>query len=96
MPVYTKDTRLNVDRETNLPPDSLYMGLGWNPESGDNRRHYRRFYPDELENIKEVMPVKSPFDEYIIKKGQTRGAPMKLWPFGGNKKEDASGSASTE
>lgn len=69
MPVYSKDPRLKVDRECSVPPESLYIGLGWNRETGDLIKHYRRFYPDELENIKEVMPVKSPFDEYIIKKG---------------------------
>ena len=33
-PTYKLDERLNVYRETNLPPDSIYIGLGWdeNPE----------------------------------------------------------------
>lgn len=29
MPEYKLDERLNVHREVNPPPESLYMGLGW-------------------------------------------------------------------
>ena len=56
--------RLNVMVETNIPPDSLFMPLGYDPDAtGDiTLRHYRRFFTDELENIKEVMPIASPFD----------------------------------
>ena len=86
------DERLNVYRETNIPPESIYMGLGWDENPEQKRKHYRRFYPDELENCKEVMPVKTPFHEYMIKKGQSRGA-SKSW-FGTNKTDD-SGSVST-
>lgn len=45
------------------------MGLGWDDNPEAKRRHYRRYYPDELENIKEVMPVSTPFDTFEIKKG---------------------------
>lgn len=54
-PVYQKDELLNVMREVSRPPDSLYIGLGWDDTPEDKRRHYRRFYPDELENVKELM-----------------------------------------
>lgn len=54
-PTYTKDEMLNVMREVSKPPESLYIGLGWDEEPEDKRRHYRRFYPDELENVKELM-----------------------------------------
>ena len=33
----------------------MYIGLGWDEEPEQKRRHYRRFYPDELENVKEIM-----------------------------------------
>jgi hypothetical protein len=46
---------LNVSREVSKPPESLYIGLGWDDEPEDKRRHYRRYYPDELENVKELM-----------------------------------------
>ena len=69
MPQYQLDKRLNVFREVNMPPDTLFIGLGWDENPESKRRHYRRYYPDELENIKEVMPIPSPFDQYDIKKG---------------------------
>lgn len=54
-PTYVKDELLNVMREVSKPPDSLYIGLGWDETPEDKRRHYRRYYPDELENVKELM-----------------------------------------
>jgi hypothetical protein len=45
------------------------IGLGWDENPEAKKRHYRRYYPDELENIKEVMPVATPFDQYDVKKG---------------------------
>jgi hypothetical protein len=39
------------------------MGLGWDDKPTEvKRKHYRRYFPDELENIKEIMPLASPFD----------------------------------
>ena len=61
---YQLDTRLNVYREVNPPPDSLFIGCGWDETPEMKRKHYRRYYNDELEYIKEVMPVESPFDSY--------------------------------
>jgi hypothetical protein len=62
MPSYAFDERLKINREINPPPSSLYIGLGFNPNKEDNKKHYRRYYPDELENVKEIMP-KKPFHE---------------------------------
>jgi hypothetical protein len=31
-PTYELDTRLNVYRESNMPPDTIFMGLGWDEE----------------------------------------------------------------
>jgi hypothetical protein len=62
MPSYKLDERLNVYREAKLPPDTIYIGLGWDEAPEDKRRHYRRFFPDELENVREILPVASPFD----------------------------------
>lgn len=85
---------LNVMREISHPPESLYIGLGYDETPEDNRRHYRRYYPDELENVKELMG-EPPFIQYELKRGQTRGASKGWWPFGG-KKEDESGATTTE
>lgn len=32
-------------------------------------KHYRRFYNDELENVTDVLPIPSPFNQYDMKKG---------------------------
>ena len=69
MPTYKHDDRLKVDREVDFPPDSIFMGLGWDPEAVSKKKHYRRYYPDELENITDVMPVPTPFDSFDIKRG---------------------------
>jgi hypothetical protein len=39
----------------------LFLGLGWDEDATTDRKHYRRYYPDELENVKSVLPVASPF-----------------------------------
>jgi hypothetical protein len=44
-----------------MPPESLYIGLGWDEHNESKTKHYRKYYPNELENVKEVMPVPSPF-----------------------------------
>ena len=69
MPEYKLDERLGVNREVNLPPSSLYIGLGWDPTPESRKRHYRRYYAQELEKVKEVMPVVSPFASYDIMRG---------------------------
>ena len=61
MPKYEHDDVLDCDREIDKPPESLFIGLGWDEDSTTQRKHYRRFYPDELENVKEVLQIASPF-----------------------------------
>ena len=61
MPEYERDTTLECDREINKPPESQYIALGWDEDSTTDRKHYRRFFPDELENVKEVLQIASPF-----------------------------------
>jgi hypothetical protein len=61
-PQYEFDELLGVFRECNPPPANLYIGLGWDEVPEDNRKHYRKYWSDELENVKELMPVPTPFD----------------------------------
>ena len=68
LPVYADDERLKIKREITPPPPSLFIALGYNATPTDNRKHYRRYYPNELENISEVMPNK-PFHEEAIMRG---------------------------
>ena len=70
MPKYITDPRLKVDRESYPePPKELYIGLGWDEHKESKRKHYRQYYPDELENIKEIFPKASPFTSYDIIRG---------------------------
>ena len=70
MPTYERDEHLQVDRECNNPPETLFIGLGWDEDAETKRKHYRRYYPDELENVTEVMGDKpSPFNSYNLKRG---------------------------
>ena len=53
----------------NAPPDSLYMGLGWDEDATSKKKHYRKFYSCALEKQKDVMLQESPFNQYDIKMG---------------------------
>ena len=91
MPKYALDERLKVHREIEPPPSSLLIGLGFNKDPEEKKRHYRRYHPDELEFVKEVFPD-MPFFESTLKRGQSRGVSKGL--FGGGN-TDESGSVST-
>lgn len=56
MPKYKHDDLMDVDRECNIPPVAMFIGLGWDDDKDTERKHYRRFYPDELENVKDILP----------------------------------------
>lgn len=60
-PQYERDAILDCDREIKKPPETLYIALGWDEDSTTERKHYRRFYNDELENVQEVLAISSPF-----------------------------------
>ena len=92
MPKYKYDERLKISRECDKPPSELFLGLSFDPTPESKQKHYRKYYEDELENIKEVMP-KSPFEEYELRRGQSRGL-SKSWFF--KDKVDDSGQVSNE
>ena len=77
-PKYQYDERLKIDREVEPPPASLFKEIGFDPKPADcgitdpenkhthkRLKHYRRYYPDELENVKDEkgdgMLIESPF-----------------------------------
>jgi len=95
MPKYQMDKKLNVYREHGMPPASLFVPLGWDENPESKAKHYRKFYPTELELVKEIMPAPSPFQTFLIKRGQSRGASKSLWPFKKQKTDD-SGAVSDE
>ena len=98
MPKYVLDERLKVDREVNPPPPAeVFMPLGWDEDRTTNRKHYRQYYNDELENIAEIFPSASPFNSYSLKRGQTRGVSSGgLFGMFKAQKKDDSGQVSTE
>lgn len=61
-PEYKLDPRLKVEREVNMPPTAIYMPLGFDEKPGDKKKHYRKFFPDELEYVTDIMSKPSPFD----------------------------------
>lgn len=73
MPKYKLDERLKVDREHSMPPKALFMPLGYDEDRETQRKHYRQYFNDELELVKEIFPNVSPFNTYDLKRGQTRG-----------------------
>ena len=79
---YALDKRLQVEREIKVPPATLFLGIGADPKPNDGVKHYRRFYPKELELVPEVMTQPSPFDSYDLKRGQSRGASKSWLSFG--------------
>ena len=64
MPQYKEDPRLKKMKEHSIPPESLFVGLGWDEDDTTHRKHYRSVYNDELENNKDIFPKPSPFDTY--------------------------------
>lgn len=97
MPKYKLDKRLHVHREHDHPPTAVFMGLGWDENETTMRKHYRQYYRDELENIKEIFPKPSPFNTFQIKRGQTRGLKKGgLMSIFKHQKLEESGQVSTE
>ena len=47
----------------------MFIGLGWDEDKDTKRKHYRRYYADELENVEEILPNPSPFNQYDLKRG---------------------------
>ena len=52
-PVYRYDERLKMKREAERPPASVFKEVGHDPVPEAGIKHYRRYYPDELENVKD-------------------------------------------
>jgi hypothetical protein len=92
------DERLKMKREAKpKPPATMFYEVGFDkeaPETDDKRnKHYRRFYDDELENVKELFPKKA-FHTSDIIRGQSRGLSKGFFSWGFlAKKTDESGEA---
>ena len=61
-----------MEQKKDMPPSSLFIALGYNKAGTDKKdRHYRRYYPDELEQVAEVIPHK-PFHEEKVFRGSSK------------------------
>lgn len=81
--------RLRNWEEVDIPPKEVFEPLGWDRKPNETtEKHYRKFFTEELENIEEIMSKPSEFDQFMLKKGQSRGASAGLLGglFGGNEK----------
>ena len=94
LPNYAFDERLKVMREINPPPPSIFIGLGFNATPEEKKRHYRRYFPDELENVKEVIP-ENPFHVCTIMRGQQRGNSKGMFSLFSKPATDDTGQVST-
>lgn len=87
---YKWDDRLKTFRETAIPPESLYVPIGFdgtvseqNPTNA--QRHYRKFYTDELENNKQIFHKRTFHNIDIINgvaKKKAKGGLFDLGMFG--------------
>ena len=95
MPRYVKDKRLNIDKEAKpVPSPNLYIPLGWDEDSETKRKHYRKYYKNELEENKDIFGENpSPFNSYPLIRGQARGNSGD--GMFSSAKKDASGQADT-
>jgi len=83
---------LKIDREVHIPPEKVYIGLGWDEDSTTKKKHYRKLLDAELEDNKDIFQQTSPFNTYYLKKGQARGTSGGMFSSGN---KDESGQAST-
>lgn len=64
-PSYVFDQRLliDVEEEDAVPPASLYIEVGHDRAAGSGDKHYRRYFPDELEQVTEngQFIIETPF-----------------------------------
>jgi hypothetical protein len=58
LPKYKFDDRLKMHREVDKPPAAVFMPLGYNKAPEDNKKHYRKFFDDELENDTDIFRKK--------------------------------------
>jgi hypothetical protein len=55
---------LKIDVECKAPPKEMFMEIGHDTSPGSGEKHYRKYYTDELENIKDSfgeLLIETPF-----------------------------------
>tara|TARA_B110000285_G_scaffold139762_1_gene156424 strand:+ start:173 stop:556 length:384 start_codon:yes stop_codon:yes gene_type:complete len=91
-PQYQWSERLKIDVECNQPPKEMFMELGHDSAPGSGEKHYRKYYTDELENIKDEhgeLLVDTPFlAEKITRMQQVKAGGLLGGLFGGDDAPD--------
>lgn len=87
------DERLRVKREAEpKPPATIYKEVGFDQDPPNDpalgNKHYRRFFEDELENVKEIFPKKA-FHSCDIIRGQSRGLSKGFFSIFSKKSDDS-------
>mmetsp|Transcript_8349 Transcript_8349/g.8258 ORF Transcript_8349/g.8258 Transcript_8349/m.8258 type:complete len:976 (+) Transcript_8349:1306-4233(+) len=70
-PQFVDDPRKKRKVEVGIPNPEEYCPLGYNREPDDGKKHYRYYIKGELE--KSIFMDGSPFDQYDLIRGQSRG-----------------------
>ena len=87
-PKYQWSERLKIEVEVNPPPKEMFMELGHDSKPGAGEKHYRRYYRDELENIKDAFGehlIESPFlAEKVTRMKKVKTGGMLGGMFGGD------------
>lgn len=58
-----------IEDESKTPPAHLYQSVGYNKTKADEKKHYRRYFDEELENVKDLK-LESPFFKFPVKRGK--------------------------
>ena len=91
-PTYEYNAELKLYKETDIPDEEEFIALGYDEQPTEsNQKQYRRFFGTELEDIEELVG-KSPFDQFPIIRGQSRGASKGMFS---ETKMDEAGQVST-
>lgn len=87
-PKYQWSERLAIEVEVNPPPKEMFMELGHDRTPGSGEKHYRRYYTDELEYVKDEfgeLLIASPFlAENITRLKQVKAGGLLGGLFGGD------------
>ena len=104
-PQFKYDERLKIDREVNIPPNQIFYPVGYVRDSKEYEKerlvesdelpskHYRRYYPMELENATYVSQSKikifeSPFMRLQIYRNEQRKSNSLLKGLFGSDQDD--------
>lgn len=79
---------MKIEVEVNPPPKEMFIELGYDRSPGSGDKHYRRYYTDELEKIKDEFGeflIESPFlAEGITRMKQVKSGGILSGLFGGD------------